>query len=132
MSQWNIIEGVRVRQLEKLRDDPSRFAKLKLFRFRATPTFVPFGELTFVLERKDPDVLQDVHIAEQCYFACVDALDIRYQELQKFYDNPRVSHNTRDFDTGAGMAEAAPRDVLLLRQDEWALPGCRPRSSAAR
>ena len=116
MSQWNIIEGVRVRQLEKFRDDPTRFAKLKLYRFKATPTFVPFSELTFVLETNDPNVLQDVHIAEQSYHACVDALQTRYEELLKFYDNPRVTHHILDFDTGAGVAASNKRDVLFLRQ----------------
>lgn len=116
MSQWNIIEGIRVQQLEKLRDDPSRFAKLKLYRFRATPTFVPFADLTFVLETKDPNLLQDIHLAEQSYHACADVLETRYEELQKFYDNPRVSHNILDFDTGAGVVEATAKDVLFLRQ----------------
>ncbi len=116
MSQWNVIEGVRVQQLEKLRIDPNRFAKLKLYRFRATPTFVPFAELTFVLETKDPNLLQDIHLAEQSYHACVDVLEIRYEELRKFYDNPRVSHSILDFDTGAGVAEATVKDILFLRQ----------------
>lgn len=121
MSQWNIIEGIRVQQLEKLRNDASRFAKLKLYRFRATPTSVPFADLTFVLETKDPNLLQDIHLAEQSYYACVDVLQVRYEELQKFYDNPRVSHHIRDFETGAGVAEATAKDVLFLRQATDAL-----------
>lgn len=69
-----------------------------------------------MLETNDPNLLQDIHLAEQSYYACVDVLEIRYQELPKFYDNPRVSHSVRDFDTGAGVAEATAKDVLFLRQ----------------
>ena len=43
-------------------------------------------------------------------------VEIRYEELKKFYENPRVSHNIRDFETGAGVAEASARDILFLRQ----------------
>jgi len=122
ISQWNIIEGVRVQQLEKLRNDINRFAKLKLYRFQATPTFVPFADLTFVLvETKDPNLLHEIHLAEQSYHACVDALQIRYQELQKFYDNPRVSHQIQDFETGAGFAAASQKDLIFLRQATDAL-----------
>ncbi|MGZ5001668.1 MAG: hypothetical protein ACXWBM_00595 [Chthoniobacterales bacterium] len=121
MSQWNIIEGVRVQQLESFRNDPNRFAKLKLYRFRATPTFVPFADLTFVLETKDPNLLHEVHLAEQSYHACADVLQLRYEELQKFYDNPRVTHNILDVDTGAGVAAATAKDILFLRQATDAL-----------
>ena len=58
---------------------------------------------------------------QQSYHACVDALQIRYQELQKFYDNPRVSHQIRDFETGAGFAAASQKDLIFLRQATDAL-----------
>ena len=93
MSQWNIIEAIRAQHLEDLRNDPSRFTKLRLYWFPMAPSFVPFAELTFVLETKEPNLLHEIHLAEQNYRACSQALQIRNQELQKFYDNPRVSHH---------------------------------------
>jgi hypothetical protein len=116
MSQWDIIEAIRVQHLEELRSNPSRFTKLKLYWFPMTPSFVPFADLTFVLETKDPNLLHEIHLAEQNYRACAQALQIRNQELQKFYDNPRVSHHVRDFETGAGIAAASDRDLLFLCQ----------------
>ncbi len=116
MSQWNIVEGIRAQHLEDLRNDPIRFTKLKLFWFPMVPTFVPIADLTFVLETKDPNLLHEIHLAEQNYRACAEALKMRNQELQKFYDNPRVSHQIRDFETGAGVSHAADRDLLFLRQ----------------
>jgi hypothetical protein len=80
------------------------------------PSFVPFADLTFVLETRDPNLLHEIHLAEQNYRACAQALQMRNQELQKFYDNPRVLHHVRDFETGAGVAAASDRDRLFLRQ----------------
>jgi hypothetical protein len=116
MSQWDIIEAIRVQHLEDLRNDPIRFTKLKLYWFPMVPSFVPFADLTFVLETKEPNLLHEIHLAEQNYRACAQALQIRNQELQKFYDNPRVSHHVRDFETGAGVAAASARELLFLRQ----------------
>jgi len=116
ISQWNIIEAIRAQHLEDLRDDPIRFTKLRLYWFPMAPFFVPFAELTFVLETKEPNLLHEIHLAEQNYRACAQALQIRNQELQKFYDNPCVSHHVRDFETGAGVATASDRDLLFLRQ----------------
>ncbi len=116
MSQWNTVEAIRVQHLEDLRNDPIRFTKLKLYWFPMVPTFVPIADLTFLLETEDPNLLHEIHLAEQNYRACVQALQMRNQELQKFYDNPRVSHQILDFETGAGVSRATDRDLLFLRQ----------------
>jgi hypothetical protein len=116
MSQWNIVEGIRVQHLEGVRTDPDRFAKLPLYYFRVSPNFVSFADLTFVLETEDPNVLQEIHLAEQSFQACVDALQLKNQEVEKFYQNPRVAHRIRDFKTGAGTAEANQKEIFFLRQ----------------
>lgn len=121
MSQWNIVEAIRVQHLEDLRSDPGRFTKLKLYWFPMSPSFVPFDDLTFVLETKDPNILQEIHLAEQSYRGCAEALELRNRELEKFYENPRVSHQIRDFETGAGFAAASQKDLVFLRQATDAL-----------
>ncbi len=121
MSQWNIVEAIRVQHLEDLRGNPSRFTKLKLYWFPMSPSFVPFDDLTFVLDTKDPNILQEIHLAEQSYRGCAEALQLRNRELEKFYENPRVSHQIRDFETGAGFAAASQKDLIFLRQATDAL-----------
>ena len=121
MSQWNIVEAIRVQHLEEFRGDPGRFTKLKLYWFPMSPSFVPFSELTFVLETKDPNILLEIHLAEQNYRGSAEALQLRNQELKKFYENPRVSHEIRDFETGAGIAAASQKDIIFLRQATDAL-----------
>lgn len=121
ISQWNIVEAIRVQHLEDLRSDPGRFTKLKLYWFPMSPSFVPFDDVTFVLETRDPNILQEIHLAEQSYRGCAEALQLRNRELEKFYENPRVSHQIRDFDTGAGVAAASQKDLIFLRQATDAL-----------
>ena len=121
ISQWNIVEAIRVQHLEDLRSDPGRFTKLKLYWFPISPSFVPFDDLTFVLETKDPNILQEIHLAEQSYRGCAEALQLRNRELEKFYENPRISHQIRDFETGAGVAAASQKDLIFLRQATDAL-----------
>jgi hypothetical protein len=119
MSQWNIVEAIRIQHLEDLRSDPSRFTKLKLYWFPMSPSFVPFHDLTFVLETKDPNILLQIHLAEQSYRGCAEALQMRNRE--KFYENPRVSHQIRNLETGAGVAAASQKDLIFLRQATDAL-----------
>ena len=144
MSQWDIIEAIRVQHLEHARVPATPAGSLSsgFTGFQWVPSFVPFADLTFVLETKDPNVLHEIHLAEQNYRACAQALQIRNQELQKFYDNPRVSHHVRDFETGAGVAAASDRDsafsppsnqtastsLWIERRQDWSRPHRRSRS----
>jgi hypothetical protein len=116
MSQWNIVEAIRVQHLEDVRKDPNRSTKLRLYWFPMSPSLVSFADLTFVLETKDPNILLNIHVAEQSYRSCAEALRLRNEELKKFYENPRVSHEIRDLNTGAGVATADKIDLLFLRQ----------------
>jgi len=124
ISQWNIVEEIRVGHLERVRNDRNRFAKLPLYYFTVSPTFVPFADLTFILETEDPNILHETHLAEQSYQTCADALKLRNEELAKFYENPRVSHRILDFETGAGITEADPKEMFFLRKATDALYTC--------
>ena len=124
ISQWNIVEEIRIGHLERVRNDPNRFAKLPLYYFNVSPSFVPFADLTFVLETEDPNILHETHLAEQSYQTCADALKLRNEELAKFYQNQRVSHRILDFETGTGITEADPKEMFLLRKATDALYTC--------
>jgi hypothetical protein len=124
ISQWNIVEAIGVQHLEQFRADPNRFVKLGLFHLNVSPEFVPFSDLTFVLETKNPNLLHEIHIAQQSYQACIDALSLWNQQLEQFYRNPRVKHELLNFETGAGITEAAPQDLFFLKQATNALYGC--------
>jgi hypothetical protein len=121
MSQWNILEGIRVQHLERFRSHPNRFVKLGLFHATGSPTRVSFADLTFVLETDDPNVLQMIHIAEQAYDFSVQALNLRNEELNRFYGNPNVTHRILNFETGEGITEASQKDLFFVKEATTAL-----------
>jgi hypothetical protein len=116
ITQWNTVEGIGVDHLERVRNDLDRFAKLPLFYFNVSPSLVPLEDLTFVLETKDPNLLHEIHLAQQSFHTCVEALKLKNHEVEKFYTNPRVEHHVGNFKTGSGHAIATEGDTLFLRQ----------------
>ena len=74
-SQWNVIEDIRKNLLEPLRQDSERHFKLLQY-FRVVGEFhVPFDELTFIIDSKEPNLLQEIHIAEKRFASSTDLLD---------------------------------------------------------
>jgi hypothetical protein len=124
MSQWNVVEEIRVGHLEQFRNDQERFAKLSLFYFDVTPTFAPFAELTFLLETTEPNLLQEIHLAEQSYQTCVNGLKLRNQELSKYYENPRLQHHLVDFESGRTITSGDRKEAFLLSKATDALYTC--------
>lgn len=113
MSEWNILEGIRRQHLESLRDDPNRFVKLRLYYAPSYHHPVPFSEITAIARSSDPNLLQDIHIAEQRYHTAQETLALRNKLLEAFYQNP-----TEDFDpqTGRGKTRADDKEIFFLRQ----------------
>ena len=124
MSQWNVVEEIRVGHLERFRHDQERFAKLPLFYFDVSPTFAPFAELTFLIETTEPNLLQEIHLAEQSYQTCVNGLKLRNQELSKYYENPRLQHHLVDFESGKTITRGDRKEALLLSKATDALYTC--------
>jgi hypothetical protein len=113
MSQWNILEGIRRQHLEPLRDDPTRFVKLPVFYAPSHHYPVPFEHITRITRSSNPNLLQDVHIAEQRYHTSQESLAIRNKLLEAFYKNPNEDF---DFDTGRGRVRADAKEVYFIRQ----------------
>jgi hypothetical protein len=116
MSQWNILEGIRRQYLEERRNDPNRFIKLPLFQAPSHHYAIPFTGITFITQSKDPNLLQEIHIAEQAYLTSIDCLSILNQEKKAFYDNKNIHHETFDFETGVGKLIATPKDLFFVKE----------------
>jgi hypothetical protein len=123
MSQWTIVEGIRRDHLAKWRDDPERFNKLAIYYASGVAVKVPFDDITFITTTSDADLLQQVHIAEQKYLACIETLRLRNERLEEFYRDPSVIRESFDFETGRGRVRADPAKVFLIRQITNALYG---------
>jgi hypothetical protein len=73
-SQWNVIEDIRRNLLDPSRKDPERhFKMLQYFRVVGELN-VPFEELTFIINSNEPNLLQEIHIAEKRFSSATDLL----------------------------------------------------------
>lgn len=115
-SQWNILEGIRRQLLEPLRNEPLRHTKLPLFEMSGVSTFVPFKDLIFIAKRDDPNLLQEIRIAEDCYRSSMQTLQARNGRWEEFLKNPRIAHRQFNPETGDAILEADSRDVFLMKK----------------
>ncbi len=67
---------------------------------------VPFDRLIFIAKRDDPNILQEIRIAEDSYIAAMESLRERNEKLEAFYYDPEVRRTSFDFDTGRGIGPA--------------------------
>ena len=74
VSQWLIIDNLRS-ALEPVRNDPLRFTKLQNIIRIAGEIYVPFKDITFIIDSDAPNLLQEVHVVEQGFLATISVLD---------------------------------------------------------
>jgi hypothetical protein len=120
-SQWNILEGIRRHPLEARRNEPDRFMKIPIFEAPGRHSEVPFKDITFILQSDDPNLLQDIHLAEQSFEIAFEALKIRNRCLTDFYDSPEVKKRDFDFETGASLVEAPRHRAFWVKETTNAL-----------
>jgi hypothetical protein len=85
-SQWNIIEDIRINLLEPFRKDPERYFKMLQYFRVVGELSVPFEELTFIIESKEPNLLQEIHIAEKRFTASTEMLNKLNQKRLEIQD----------------------------------------------
>jgi len=86
-----------------------------LFSFHMTdnPMRVAFDSIAFLLMTKDPNLVMQIHSAEQTFLSAVDALKIRNDAYEKFHKNA-VSESMDE--TGkCRLIVKDPRDIKLLK-----------------
>ena len=113
-SQWSIAEMLRKDFLESVRNDQDRWQKLKNFIIPYKHIEVPFDELSFLLESKEPNLLQEIHIAEKRYSTCVEMLErVNKTRLELQTKYPPITFNMA---TGIGNITAPRHEVFILKE----------------
>ena len=85
-SQWNIVEDIRKNFLDSFRKDPERhFKQLQYFRVVGELS-VPFEDLTFIIDSKTPNLLQEIHIAEKRFTSSIEVLNKLNQKRLEIQD----------------------------------------------
>lgn len=113
-SQWSILEDIRRSFLESVRKDPNRCQKQKYFIRTFGELTVPFDELTFVIDSKDPNLLQEIHVAEKWFLSSVSLLErLNNARLEIHKKYPPL---TFDVESGVGPANVPVHEVFELIQ----------------
>jgi hypothetical protein len=115
LSQWTILENVRRDHLEPFRQDSMRFAKMPRFYTTIAHFPVPFSEITFIANSDEPNLLQQIHIAEQSYLGAVQAINLYNQKREEFFRNAEGRVEQFDEQTGQTTIATAPREVFMMQ-----------------
>ncbi len=116
MSQWNVLEGIRRNLLEADREAPDRFLKLPVYYSFGRAAMVPFPEIGYVAATNEPNLLQEIHIAEQAFETAIEALRVRNEKTEEFYNSPDVEILEFDRVTGKSRVRASEKDIFLIRK----------------
>jgi hypothetical protein len=121
LSQWNTLEGIRHKHLEPLRNDPERVAKLGLFYTPKSYFPVPFSDIPFLANLGEPNLLQEVQIAEQSYISAMETLELRNRLVEDFNKSEYVKKSVFDKSTVAFHVQAPIHDMHIIEQAVAAL-----------
>jgi hypothetical protein len=114
LSQWTILETMRIRHLEPMRKNPNHHLKLNNYVVEKTHLSVPISELTFILSSDEPNLLQDIHLAEAGYVAAMGIFNIRNERGEKLKEHSQMV----DFNPETGDAKFIspnPGEVFQLK-----------------
>src|SRR6266566_1404717 len=113
-SQWSTLENIRKTFLEPFRNDPQRLQKQKHFLRMMGELKVPFDELTFVIDSEEPNLLQEVHLAEKAFLGSIDLLE-RVNRLRVELQSKYQPHQF-DITSGAGRITVPAHELYALKE----------------
>jgi hypothetical protein len=112
-SQWNVIEDMRKNFLEPFRKDPQRHLKQLEYLRVVGELSVPFEELTFIIDSKEPNLLQEIHIAEKRFTSSTDLLNKLNQKRLEIQD--KYPPKNFDMTTGRGEIDVPRYEIYRLK-----------------
>jgi hypothetical protein len=92
-----------------------RFTKLSRFYTINAHCSVPFSEITFIANLDEPNLLQEIHIAEQSYLNAILAIDLYNQKREEFFKRAEDRVERFDEETGKTTIATAPTEVFMMR-----------------
>jgi hypothetical protein len=115
LSQWTVLENVRLQHLEPLRNDPMRFAKISRFYTTRPQCSIPFSEITFIADSDEPNLLQEIHIAEQAYLGAIQAIDLYNEKREEFFKRSESRISEFDMQTGKTTITTGEQEIYMMR-----------------
>lgn len=116
MSQWNILKGIEKSLLAPHRESSDRFLRMPEFRSFGSPARVPFDDIAFISSSDEPNLLQEIHIAEQKFDTAVEALRLWNDWCHKLHNSADVEVRDFNLSTGAAKLAAPPQMIFYLKK----------------
>ncbi len=110
LSQWTMAKGIENDLLADLRNQPNAYLQMKEFRIYGRPSLVSFEEIAFIAASDEPDLLQQIHIAEQRFDTLISTLEA-WTELAH-----KIKH---DYPPNAEGYVQIPQHMLLTADSYW-------------
>ena len=110
ISQWTEVMNIKKQLLDTHKDDDNRHLKMIYYMNFGTPLLIDFNSIAFITNSDEPDLLQQVHIAQQKYHAVVGVLDELNQVRLKFYEEAKI--NVIDINTGAAKLQQVDPKIM--------------------
>jgi hypothetical protein len=114
IAQLNAVCDIKEQHLDPFRNDPERAKKLINFRMCDAGLRVAYDSLSFLLTKKNPNLLLDVHSAEQSYLSAMGCLTWKNDAFEKMHNNSTLEKS--DSKTGAvTVVLKDQRDLMQLQ-----------------
>jgi hypothetical protein len=114
IGQLNTVSNVKKQFLDPLRDDPLRERKMIAFDMTTTPLRVNYESIAFLLNSEDPNLVHEIHAAEQSFCSAMEVLDTRNRAYEKLHEKSQLEK----FDPLTGQCTIAvtdPRAIKLVK-----------------
>ena len=116
MSQWNILKGIDKSLLASHRGKQDCFLRMPEFRSFGSPARVPFDDIAFISASDEPNLIQEIHIAEQKFDTAIEALRLWNDWCHRFHHSPDIEIRDFDLSTGAAKVAAPPQMIFYLKK----------------
>jgi hypothetical protein len=112
IAQHNTLSNIKEQYLDLYRNCPARERKLIHFRMCDAGFRVTYDSLSFLLTKSNPNLLLDVHSAEQSYISSLEVLVWRNEAYVKIHENSTLEN----IDPKTGACFVALKDIRDLVQ----------------
>lgn len=110
------------KKIAPLRQLPDRERRMPEMVHTFDEVAIDIRKLSFLLDESDPNLIMEIHLAEQCYRSACKALQVRNDKLKAFQSSIDIQHF--DLDTGASSGIASLPYLKLLRDATNAVFDC--------
>src|SRR5262245_34985530 len=83
-----------------------RFLQMPVYHWFGHPQRVPFDDIAFIASSDEPDLLLQIHIAEQHFETAMEVLRIRTEKTEGLLNSPETQIEQFELDSGNARINA--------------------------